>query len=264
MKKILSFFLLLITTSLFAHEFWLMPSKFRLALGEAFDLQFFVGEDFMGDIWANRKKRLLELTHFSNNSQKDLTLLAVESDSLPIPLKFNVEGTHLLAMESKNSFIALEADKFNDYLIEDGIENIYELRKKKGELEKPSKELYRRCAKSLIQVGNKFDETFKKNTKMDLELIPLKNPYQMKVGEEIEVEVLFKNRPLANKMIVAWHKTDSEKTTHQKLKTDANGILKMKLDKVGYWMISTVHMVEVKNNPDANYQSYWGNLTFSL
>jgi hypothetical protein len=29
-------------------------------------------------------------------------------------------------------------------------------------------------------------------------------------------------------------------------------------------MISTVHMIELKNNPEADYQSYWGNLTFEL
>lgn len=264
MKKLFSLLLLCITSSLFAHEFWLMPSKFKLKMGELFDLQLFVGEDFMGDIWANRKKRLLKLSHYSNTDKKDLTSIALKSDSLPVPLKFESEGTHLLTMESKNSFIALEADKFNDYLKEDGIDNIYELRKKQGQLTQSSKELYRRCAKTLIQVGNKYSDTFKKNTQMPLEIIPLNNPYQMKAGEAITVKVLFKNQPLGNKMVVAWHKTATQKTTHRKLSTDADGSLKIPLDKAGYWMISTVHMEEVKNNPDANYQSYWGNLTFEL
>lgn len=264
MKKLLSLFLLFTVSSLLAHEFWLMPSKFKLKVNEIFDLQLFVGEDFMGEIWANRQQRLLKLTHFTDKESQNLTQLALKSDSLPIPLKLSTEGTHLLTMESKNSFIALEADKFNDYLKEDGIENIYELRQKQGQLKVPSKELYRRCAKTLIQIGNKYSETFKKNTQMPLEIIPLNNPYQMKAGEGITVKVLFKNQPLKNKMVVAWHKTATQKTTHRKLKTDANGTLKIKLDKAGYWMISTVHMIEVKNNPKANYQSYWGNLTFAL
>ena len=105
MKKLLFFLLLLVATSLFAHEFWLMPSKFRLNLNETFNLQLFVGEDFMGDIWGSRKKRLLKLTHHSNASPKDLTKLALKSDSLPIPLKFNSEGTHLLAMETKTHLL---------------------------------------------------------------------------------------------------------------------------------------------------------------
>jgi len=264
MKKVLSLCLFFVATSLFAHEFWLMPSKFKLKIGQSINLQLFVGEDFMGDIWGNRKKRLLKLTHLTEGNKGDLTSIALKSDSLPIPLKFETEGTHLLTMESKNSFIALEADKFNDYLKEDGIENIYELRQKQGQLKQPSKELYRRCAKTLIQVGNKYSDIFKKNTQMPLEIIPLNNPYQMKAGEAISIKVLFNNQPLKNKMVVAWHKTATQKTTHRKLKTDANGALQIKLDKAGYWMISTVHMEEVKNNPEANYQSYWGNLTFEL
>lgn len=264
MKKKLTLIFALFFTGLFAHEFWLMPSKFKIAVGEGLDLRLYVGEDFMGEIWANRTKKLLNLKVHSKNGIEDLTTLAVQNDSLPIPIKFKKEGTHLLSMASKNSFIALEADKFNEYLIEDGIENIYEMRKKNGEMTKPSREFYSRCAKSLIQVGKKTDQTFMKNTGMPLEIIALKNPYLLKVGDKMQVRVLYKNQPLANKMILAWHKTDTQKTTHQKLKTDKNGILSVVLDKKGYWMISSVHMIALKNNPEADYQSYWGNLTFEL
>ena len=264
MRKILTIIFVLIFTGLFAHEFWLMPSKFRLEKNETIDLRLYVGEDFTGEIWANRIKRLLNLKIHSKSKVSDLTNQAILSDSLPIPIKFSTEGTHLLSMASKNSFIALEADKFNDYLIEDGIENIYELRKKNGQLNNPSREFYSRCAKSLVQVGNKTDDSFKKNTGMPLEIIALKNPYLLKVGGQMQVKVLYKNQPLPNKMILAWHKTSTQKTTHQKLRTDKNGVLSLVLDKKGYWMISTVHMIELKNNPEADYQSYWGNLTFEI
>ena len=264
MRKKLTLIFALFFTGLFAHEFWLMPSKFRLAVNETIDLRLYVGEDFTGEIWANRIKRLLNLKIHTKSGVRDLTNQAIQSDSLPIPVKFTTEGTHLLSMASKNSFIALEADKFNDYLEEDGIENIYELRKKNGQLNKASKEFYSRCAKSIVQVGNKTDDSYKKNTGMPLEIIALKNPYLLKVGQEMQVKVLYKNQPLANKMILAWHKTDTQKTTHQKLRTDKNGVLSLILDKNGYWMISTVHMISLKNNPEADYQSYWGNLTFEL
>ena len=35
-------------------------------------------------------------------------------------------------------------------------------------------------------------------------------------------------RTLSDKMIVAWHKTDFQNTTHRKLKTNKNGIFKQK------------------------------------
>ena len=266
-KKLLAFVLIvaaLISSPLLAHEFWLMPSKFRVKMNEPITLTFYVGEDFMGEIWGKKRERTLKLTRFSRTRQMDLTDLAIKSDSNDLALTFDKEGTHVLTMESKNSFIALEATKFNDYLKDDGIENIYQLREKNGDLDKPSKELYRRCAKTLIQVGLKTDKTFKKKTGMPLEIIPLQNPYTLNSGDKMTVQVFFNGQPLANKMIVTWNKTATTKTRQQKLRTDKKGQMTFPLDQNGQWMVSLVHMTPVENNPEANYQSYWGNLTFEF
>lgn len=249
---------------LLAHEFWLMPSKFRVKARELMTLTFYVGEDFMGEIWGKRIERTLRVTDFVGKKQTDLTALAIQSDSNDIKLSFDKEGTHVVAMRSKNSFIALEAAKFNDYLKDDGIENIYALREKKGDLDKPSRELYSRCAKTLIQVGDKTDNTFKKNTGMPLEIIPLQNPYLAKIGDKMTVKVLFQGKPLADKMVVTWNKTATTKTRQQKLRTDAKGNMTFTLDEKGQWMVSTVHMIELTDNPEGNYQSFWGNLTFEF
>ena len=266
-KKIITFGLMavaLIFSPLFAHEFWLMPSKFKVAVNESINLTFYVGEDFTGEIWGNRVKRTSKLTHFAGKMVEDLTPLAVKNDSSDLVLKFEKEGTHVLTMESKNSFIALEAEKFNAYLKDDGIDNIYQLREKQGELGKPSKERYRRCVKTLIQVGSKTDKTFKRNTGMPLEIIPLQNPYTLKMGDKMTVQVLFNGKPLADKMIVTWNKTATTKTRQQKLRTDAKGLMTFPLDQTGQWMVSTVQMIPVENDAEANYQSYWGNLTFEF
>jgi uncharacterized GH25 family protein len=266
-KKSLAFVLIMgvvLISPLFAHEFWLMPSKFKVKINEPIALTFYVGEDFMGEIWGKKRERTLKLTHFSRKNQEDLTDLAIKSDSNDLVLNFDKEGTHMVTMESKNSFIALEAAKFNDYLKDDGIDNIYQLREKNRELDKPSKEFYRRCAKTLIQVGSKLDKTFKKNTGMPLEIIPLKNPYALKMGDKMTVQVLYNGAPLSDKMIVTWNKTATTKTRQQKLRTDAKGQMTFLLDQNGQWMVSLVHMVSVENNPEANYQSYWGNLTFEF
>ena len=267
-KKIIlliSFGLILSASSLLlAHEFWLMPSKFKVKVNELMTLNFYVGEDFTGEIWGKRIERTLKFTDFVGKKQTDLTALTIQSDSNDIQLSFDKEGTHVLAMRSKNSFIALEAGKFNDYLKDDGIENIYALREKNGDLDKPSRELYSRCAKTLIQVGDKTDNTFKKNTGMPLEIIPLQNPYLAKIGDKITVNVLFEGKPLADKMIVTWNKTATTKTRQQKLRTDAKGNMTFTLDEKGQWMVSTVHMIALVNNPEGNYQSFWGNLTFEF
>lgn len=266
MKKTASFFVItfLSSTLLLAHEFWLMPNKFRVKINESFALTFYVGEDFTGELWKRKKDKTLKLTHFTGKKRIDLTELSIKSDTNDIPLKFDNEGTHVVALETQNSFIALEAQKFNDYLKDDGIDNIYAVREKKGELNKPSKEFYRRCAKTLIQVGTKSDNTFEQNTGMPLEIIPMQNPYFSKIGDKFTVKVLFNGKPLTDKMIVTWNKTDITKTRQQKLRTNADGEMTFTLDQKGQWMVSSVHMIPIVNNPEGDYQSYWGNLTFEF
>lgn len=248
----------------FGHEFWLMPNKFKVKVKEFMTLNFYVGEDFTGEIWGKRKERTLKVTDFVGKKQTDLTADVLKTDSNDIVLNFDKEGTHVVTMRSKNSFIALQAEKFNAYLKDDGIDNIYELRQKNGDLDKPSRELYSRCAKTLIQVGDKTDKTFKQNTGMPLEIIPLQNPYAAKMGDKMTVKILFDNKPLANKMVVTWNKTATTKTRQQKLRTNDKGEMTFTLDEKGQWMVSTVHMIALMDNPEGNYQSFWGNLTFEL
>lgn len=256
--------ILISSSVLFAHEFWLMSNKFRVKINQSITLNYYVGEDFMGELWKRKKDKTLKLTHFTGQRQIDLTELSIKSDTNAISLKFENEGTQLLALETKNSFIAMEANKFNDYLKDDGIDNIYALREQKGELNKPSKEFYRRCAKTLIQVGIKSDNTLRKNTGMPLEIIPMQNPYFSKIGDKMTIKVLFNGKPLSDKMVVTWNKTATTKTRQQKLRTDANGQMTFSLDQKGQWMVSTVQMIPVENNSEGDYQSYWGNLTFEF
>ena len=97
-------FATVISSVLFAHEFWLMPNKFSVKVKEQIALTFYVGEDFMGELWKRKKDKTLRLTHFTEQKQTDLTELSIKSDTNDILLKFDNEGTHVLALETKNSF----------------------------------------------------------------------------------------------------------------------------------------------------------------
>lgn len=101
--------ILISSSVLFAHEFWLMSNKFRASINESIVLNYYVGEDFMGELWKGKKDKTLKLTHFTGQKQIDLTQLSIKSDTNAISLKFENEGTHVLVLETKNSFIAIEA-----------------------------------------------------------------------------------------------------------------------------------------------------------
>ncbi len=89
-------------------------------------------------------------------------------------------GNYLLAMERNWSYITLEPQKFEDYLVEDGMEYISKEREKLGETDKQGRERYSRYIKTLLQVGDKRTDVYKKKLGMKLEIMPLENPYSKK------------------------------------------------------------------------------------
>ncbi len=265
-KIFFTFSLLLVFQLGLAHEFWLMPARFRVNVGEKVNVKLMVGEHFKGEDWGKKRERTLQVTHWAGKAKTDLTAQATQSDANDLMVEFKSPGTHVVAMQSKNSFIELEGDKFDAYLKEDGIANILAQRTEQGQLGKKARELYQRCAKLLVQVGNKNDNTFQQVVGLPLELVPLANPYQLKVGDRLAVKVLFNGKPLTNHSVRTWHKTDQPETqtTEGVLQTDAQGVATFPLLAKGHWMVSLVRMIPNPDPATADYQSYWASLTFEL
>jgi hypothetical protein len=49
-----------------------------------------------------------------------------------------------------------------------------------------------------------------------------------------------------------------------KARTDAAGVVAISLPYAGEWMVSVVRMIPATGAPNADWDSYWGNLTFLL
>ncbi len=247
-----------------AHEFWLWPSTFRPKPGREVQLDLLVGENFEGELWGQRSQRILSLHLHSTKDSVNLLPQAQQSDSLPIQFRCSEAGAHVLAMRSRNSYIELSGTDFEAYLLEDGIENIAALRRQRGQMEQPARELYQRCAKALLQAGKKQDNAWSKVCGMPLEIIPLKNPYALRPGSTLPVRVLFEGKPLANVVVRSWHKTSRQATLSERHRTNSDGIAEIPLGARGVWMVSLVHMLENADASQSDYQSYWGSLTFAL
>ena len=250
---------------LLAHEFWLEPQRFRLDPGEGFRLRFFVGENFTGENWEKKSKKVVALTHYlPTNTQIDLLKSATASDSSYMDLRFNEEGTHMVAMSSNNSFIELEAQKFNAYLEEDGLTEVLEERRKNHTDTLPAREFYCRFTKTLLQVGEPMTATFGQKLGTPLEILPITNPYALKLGERMSIKVLQDGVPAANVLVKVWHKSGGSPTRLQNLRTNMKGNLSFPLDAKGAWMVSLVRMVPAADQAKADWQSYWASLTFGM
>lgn len=248
-----------------AHEYWLEPDRFFLAPKESADINLFLGEGLKveeGIPYRSSKTSIFRL--LSSDGTFDLAR-DVREEAKPL-FSFSAQkaGTYLLAMERNWSYISIEPDKFDEYLREDGIEYIITEREKLGESKKEGKERYSRYIKALIQVGNKRDRTFGQRAGLRFEIVPLSNPYSLKVGEELPVQVLFEGKPLADRTLFADNR-DGDSITKKRQITNPDGIANFKLDRKGVWLIRLVFMQRCsKNCEGADWESFWGALSFGM
>lgn len=256
----------LIVGSAVAHEFWLLP-RFWVAPGTTQSVRVYVGENFTGERWAGKSARVTRLMQYAPAGPQDLTAAATAADSLRTSVTFAQPGTHLLTLATNNAFITLEADKFNTYLKEEGLDNALLLRQKRGELTMPGREAYRRCAKTLVQAGPASSadtaRAWSRPTGMPLELVPEQNPYALKTGASFTVRVLADGKPVPGQLVQVWQQTPGRPVKITKFFSNQNGRLLFYLSGPGSYMVSTVRM-EPTRSPAADWQSTWSSLTFGF
>lgn len=246
-----------------AHEYWFEPDTFFAKPGEMVPVHLYVGDGLVKDreerVYQPEKTELFKV--FGLTDLWDLRSKTAPGAMPVYTFSADKPGNYLLAMERNWSYITLEADKFEEYLVTDGIDFISKERAKLGESKKKGKERYSRFIKSLMQVGGRNDLTWKKEIGLKLEISPLANPYTKKVGDTLQFRVTFDGKPLANRTIFA----DNRASQTQRFKTNARGEFTMKIDNAGLWLVRMVTMRRCKTDcGEADWESFWAAYSFGV
>src|SRR5207249_6683876 len=93
-----------------------------------------------------------------------------------------------------------------------------------------------------------------------LELVAERNPYALRVDQDLPVRLTYENRPLAGALVVAMNRLKpSEKLA---ARTDNDGRVRFRLRPGGMWLIKAVHMIPAPAGSRADWASSWASLTF--
>lgn len=244
-----------------AHEFWLQADRYFLSTGEPLRIKFMVGENFMGEPWDLSTHRVQSLKSFEDDVSRSWAD-SIDRTSGMLTLRFARAGTKMLAMESNAASIELEANLFNDYLKEDGLDDVLAHREKTKTMGQKAREQYSRHTKLFVQVGEIRNDVYKKVIGMPIEIVPQKNPYDLKRMDKCRFLVLFDGKPLFGAKVRMWNRFDN-RTTIQNIYTQQDGMIEMQVSNPGPWMVSVVRMVPSKD-PAADWRSYWGSLVFAV
>ena len=165
-----------------------------------------------------------------------------------------------IVYQSTRYALAMDAVSFDDYLKKEGLEGIRALR---GKNDTPVSEVYSRYAKSLLAIGGQNSGLdSKKPLGLRLEIVPLSPIYQRARGREVEVQLLYENKPLAGTQIEAFSKKKLKARLVQR--TDREGRARFALPHAGAWLLNAVHMIPAPTSANADWESFWASFTFEL
>ncbi len=265
-KKILTACLLnlLLFASIFAHDLFLKTDSFFLAPNSKHTIKIMNGT-FQTSEGAVSFARLNDVSVVSAGKRTHPQEADFSKDEMTafLNLKTGAAGTYVVGLSTKTREIALKATEFNEYLKEDGLPDTLEERQKTGELEKDAKERYAKHVKAILQVGKKQTDDYKTVLGYPVELVPQQNPYKLKKGDTIEILCLKNGQPLAEQVVLAGREEKGKLFSAPELRSDKNGIVKIKLDGAGKWHVKFINMMKL-DDPNLNYESKWTTLTFEL
>ena len=260
LKQIFNFLVILFLSiffkfNVYAHELWLEPINFNFNNKELFKTNINIGQDFMGSSFGfyspNKKKLYLEnKNEVINLSQRNGNFPAIQTLVLG-------KGFHILNYETNYEFLKYDTiEKFEDFIEEQGLQNIIN----KLDRNKIPTENYQRYAKVLITDGN--NNFFIQKPKLDLELIALNSPYELK-NDIFKFQLFEKNKPLGNWQITIFSK-DEKGAYKEKIKTNSIGEGKIRVVNNRSYLLSAVKLNKANYLQKFKYKSDWFSLWASL
>lgn len=249
-----------------AHEFWLQPGAYSVAPGKRVAVAIRVGERFAGEPVARKTARIerFEVIPTRSGGKSVTPLLVAGREGAEPAGSFTPQapGLHTVVFRSNHAQITLEPAKFDDYIKDKGQDAILaERAKRRNSAAAPVREIYSRCAKSLINVRGTVSGAAPQDEPagLTLEIIADFDPTAAREDAASRFLVLFEGKPLSNSLVTAYCRDPARESRGR---TDANGVVVLSIDARGPWLVECMHMRPTPGRNDADYESIWSSLTF--
>ncbi len=243
-----------------AHDFWLAPSAYRPKVGALVGLRLLVGQEMIGDPVARDPQTIKRFVVVSGSTEK------------PVPgrdggdpagiVRVDAPGFLIVGYESVPRPVELTPDTFDQYLGEEGLDEIKSLLAARPLKGKVAREIFSRCAKTLLQSGETSPTDHDRALGLSFEIVAERNPYLSAAGRELPFVLTYQGQPRSGALVIAINQRDPLK--QMSARSDARGRVVFTLPVGGVWLVKAVHMIPAKAGANADWESFWASLTFEL
>ena len=254
-------FLTLLTTVARAHDLWLLPDT-KPTVGNQLIVLARQGMDFPNSTKALSTDKFSHRIVIGPDNQRTTAQPAGKRDASGLmQIAAGKAGHYICSVRTRTRVITLKADKFNHYLVADGLPHIYSLRAKEGTLDQDGVEQYSKSPKVLLKHGDGGGDPCQV-VGLPLEIVPLRNPFELHVGDALGVKVLFQGKLLTNAHL-GWAHSNEGNEPRGTVRTDDQGKALIPLAKSGLMTIRLTHMTRPRTK-DYEWESFWTTLTFAV
>ncbi|WP_339509838.1 DUF4198 domain-containing protein [Pseudomonas sp. RL_15y_Pfl2_60] len=241
-----------------AHEFWLVPHDAQTGLEQKVVFELRVGPTWPG-VQTPRIENLVNWFK-AKDAQGEWNVAGRDHTFAVGNFTTRVPGATLVGMRTNSAHLELSATEFNQYLNEEGLNEVIKTRERFGLSDAPGRENFSRCAKSIVLVDGQ-SQGYDERIGLPLELIPQTDPLALDIGKPFVIQLLFLGEPLPNTLIKAQLKADP--VVELTATSDSQGQVEFALPSAGLWLFNAVHM-EPSSEDDSDWESLWASMTVQL
>jgi len=209
--------------------------------------------------------RVSDISLIRDGARKKLNLdgWKADRDTTFYSMRTGEPGTYVFGVSTLTRDLGMDAPDFNEYLAHDGVVDVLAQRALDRELDVGVWERYSKHVKAVFQVGDRRTGGLDVVLGYPAELLPLTNPYELSVGDEMAVRAMVYGQSVSRQLVLAGGSGANGPIAEREARTDTEGVVRFRIEAPGRWYIKFINM-EKTNAEGVDYESQWATLSFEV
>jgi len=250
-----------------AHDFWLVPNALVIAPRGQLEVLGQSGSRFPTSDGPTQPAQVAEARIVGASGDERIAELSVTGRSLMLRHQPAKAGQHIVAVALASRTARTTPALLQRYIALEGAPELAARYEQDGTYPKVDSvtRVSAKYAKTIVEVGSNGPRAFDKVLGHALEIVPLRDPSRVKVGDSIGVRLLFRGKPVPNVHLRAGSAPPAAVNGDSAalIVTGADGVAKLRISDPGLWNVRTLYAEPMAGMPE-HWEVFFATIVFSV
>ncbi len=260
-----------------AHDFWLVPNALAFAAGGPLEVLGQSGTKFPASDGPTQPAQVAEARIVGASGDETIADLTVSGKSLMLRKKPPKAGQYIVAVALVSRTARTTPARLQRYIALEGAPELAAKYEQDGKYPKMDTvtQVSAKYAKVIVEVGSGGPRVFDKVLRHALEIVPLRDPLRLKMGDSVGVRLLFHGKPVASAHLRAGSAPPAAVTGDsvalaaaaarggQVIVTGADGVATLRVTDTGLWNVRTLYAAPMAGMPE-HWEAFFATIVFTV